>query len=144
MAPHYVWFAAAVVLLIAEMASGTFYLLMVALGLAAGGLAGLAGLGSEAQAVVAALVGFIAFIVLRRTRYGRLRRRDAARDPGVNLDIGQELDVSVWDANRQARVPYRGADWTVELAAGGAATPGRFRIIEVRGSTLIVAPRPAA
>ena len=66
---------------------------------------------------------------------------NAAADPNVNLDIGQELDVPAWDANGRARVPYRGADWTVELAPNCAAAPGRYRIVEVRGSTLVVSPR---
>jgi len=141
MPSYYVWFAAAVLLVIAEMASGTFYLLMVALGLAAGGLGALGGLGSTGQTLLAAAVAVVGIILLRRTHFGRMRRRNARADPGVNLDIGQELDVPGWDANRCARVPYRGADWNVELAEGGAAEPGRFRIVEIRGSTLIVAPR---
>ncbi|CAG2144012.1 NfeD family protein [Cupriavidus numazuensis] len=141
MALHYVWFVAVVVLVIAELATGTFYLLMVALGLAAGGLAALAGLEPSAQTLVAALVAVIGIVLLRRTRFGRLRRGNAAADPGVNLDIGQELEVPVWDTYRRARVPYRGADWTVELAPGADAAPGRFRIVEIRGSTLIVLPR---
>jgi len=141
MPSYYVWFAAAVLLVIAEMASGTFYLLMVALGLAAGGLSALAGLGSTGQTLLAAAVAVVGIILLRRTNFGRMRRRNARADPGVNLDIGQEVDVPGWDAHRCARVPYRGADWNVELAEGGAAEPGRFRIVEIRGSTLIVVPR---
>jgi membrane protein implicated in regulation of membrane protease activity len=138
---HYLWFVAVAVLVIAELATGTFYLLMVALGLAAGGVAALSGLEPPTQTVVAAVVAIIAIVLLRRTRFGRLRRGNAAADPGVNLDIGQELEVPAWDIYRRARVPYRGADWTVELAPGPDAAPGRYRIVEVRGSTLIVLPR---
>ena len=53
MSSYYIWFAAAVVLVIAEMATGTFYLLMIAVGVAAGGVAALAGLGVPAQTVTA-------------------------------------------------------------------------------------------
>jgi hypothetical protein len=60
------------------------------------------------QTVAAALVAIIG-IALRRTRFGKLRRGDAASNPDVNLDIGQELEVPAWDDSR-ARVPYRGAD----------------------------------
>lgn len=141
MTSYYVWFAAAVVLVIAELATGTFYLLMIAAGVVAGGIAAWLGLDVPMQTVVAALVAMAAIVALRRTRFGRLRRRDAATDPGVNLDIGQELEVAGWDAFRRARVPYRGADWTVELTPGTDPTPGRFRIVEVRGATLIVSPR---
>ncbi|URF05813.1 NfeD family protein [Cupriavidus campinensis] len=141
MSSYYIWFAAAVVLVIAEMATGTFYLLMIAVGVAAGGVAALAGLGVPAQTVTAALVAIACITALRRTRYGTLRRGTASTDPDVNLDIGQELDVSAWGPNGRARVPYRGADWTVELAPDTEPLPGRFRIVEVRGTTLIVSPR---
>lgn len=141
MPSYYVWFAVAVLLVIAELASGTFYLLMVALGLAAGGVGALSGLDSAVQTLLAAAVAVVGIILLRRTRFGNLRRGNPSTDPDVNLDIGQEVDVAAWDDNRRARVPYRGADWNVELAEGGAAAPGRFRIVEIRGSTLIVARR---
>ncbi len=141
MAAYYVWFAAATLLVIAELASGTFYLLMVALGLAAGGLGALAGLSPAGQTLLAAAVAVVGIAVLRRSRFGRVRRGNAAADPDVNLDIGQELEVPAWDAYGRARVPYRGADWSVELAPGGTPEPGRFRIVEVRGTTLIVSPR---
>ncbi|MBP0630953.1 MULTISPECIES: NfeD family protein [unclassified Cupriavidus] len=138
---YYLWFVAAVALVIVELNTGTFYLLMVAVGLAAGGVGALLDLSPAAQTVTAALVAAVLIAGLRRTRFGKLRRGNAAADPNVNLDIGQELDVPAWDANGRARVPYRGADWTVELAPNCAATPGRYRIVEVRGSTLVVSPR---
>ncbi|AGW90631.1 MULTISPECIES: NfeD family protein [Cupriavidus] len=138
---YYIWFVAAVVLVIVEMNTGTFYLLMVAVGLAAGGVGALLGLSPAAQTLVAALVAAVLIVGLRRTRFGKLRRGNAAVDPNVNLDIGQELDVPAWDANGRARVPYRGADWTVELAPDCTAAPGRYRIVAVRGSTLVVSPR---
>jgi membrane protein implicated in regulation of membrane protease activity len=140
MQPSYIWFSLAVVLVILEMTSGTFYLLMVALGLIAGGIAQLAGLAFPGQAAIAALVATVAIVLLRRSRFGKTQRNEtAARDPNVNLDIGQELDVPAWDANRKARVNYRGAAWDVELSPDSAPSPGRFRIVEVRGSTLVVA-----
>ncbi|AEI77315.1 hypothetical membrane protein [Cupriavidus necator N-1] len=138
---YYIWFVAAVALVIIELNTGTFYLLMVAVGLAAGGVGALLGLSPAAQTLVAALVAAVLIAGLRRTRFGKLRRGNAAADPNVNLDIGEELDVPGWDANGRARVPYRGADWTVELAPDCAAAPGRYRIVAVRGSTLVVSPR---
>jgi len=139
MTSYYLWFAAAVVLVIAEMATGTFYLLMIACGVAAGGVAALLGVEEPLQTIVAAVVAILAILLLRRSRFGKLRRRDAASNPDVNLDIGQEVEVPAWDDSRRARVPYRGADWTVELAPGSEPKPGRYRIVEVRGATLIVA-----
>jgi hypothetical protein len=51
------WWLAAGALVAAELATGTFYLLMLALGCAAGALAAHAGAGATAQVVVAALLG---------------------------------------------------------------------------------------
>jgi membrane protein implicated in regulation of membrane protease activity len=137
-----IWFAAACVLLVAEMATGTFYLLMIAIGAAVGGVAALTGMSGTGQCVLAAAVAVVATTVLRRSGFGRTAKVDAGRDPDVNLDIGQSLDVGEWhssgNAPSTARVMYRGALWDVELAAGGQAVPGSFVIQEVRGNRLIV------
>lgn len=137
-----IWFAVACVLLILEMASGTFYLLMIAIGTAAGGILALSGANGTWQCVVAAGVAAIATFALRRSRFGQTERIDSARDPGVNLDIGQTLEVTEWrhvaGAASTARVMYRGAMWDVDLAADGLAIAGLFVIQEVQGNRLIV------
>lgn len=139
------WFAAAGIVVICEMFTGTFYLLMIAFGLAAGGVAALAGVSNPTQFLCAAAVGAVATILLRRSRLGKPERTDAARDPNVNLDIGQTLNIPEWRSGTagtaSARVMYRGALWDVELATG-TARPGLFEIREIRGSRLIVAEMP--
>lgn len=139
-----IWFVLAGVLIGAELFTGTFYLLMIALGVAAGGIAALSGALMEWQLLVAAIVGMAAVLVLRRSRFGRSRKSDANNDPNVILDIGQTVDVAAWQEHGSqhiARVPYRGAMWDVELQSGHHATAGAFVIREIRGSRLIVAPR---
>jgi membrane protein implicated in regulation of membrane protease activity len=137
------WFGLAGALLILEMFTGTFYLLMIGAGFAAGGLAAVAGSGSALQLAIAAVVGIIATYALRRSKWGKLSIGNASRDPNVNLDIGQMLVVDAWSGSEQdvktARVMYRGAMWDVELAHGANARPGTFVIREIRGSRLIVA-----
>ena len=133
-----VWLALAGMLVILEMFFGTFYLLMIALGMAAGALAATLGLSAEVQILLAALVGAAAALALRRRRP---RKTDAARDPNINLDIGQSLHVSHWHEG-SARAMYRGALWDVELAHGAHARAGQFVIREVRGSRLIVSNQP--
>ncbi len=143
MAEWMMWFGLAGVLVILEMFTGTFYLLMVGIGLAAGGLTALAGGAGEVQLVVAALVGVIATTILQRSKLGRTTKGDAARNPNVNLDIGQTLVVDAWSGDegeaQTARVMYRGALWDVELEPGGVAKPGTFVIREIRGSRLMLA-----
>ena len=52
------WFVLAFGLLIAELVTGTFYLLVIALALASAGVAHLLGAAFAAQLVVAAAIGF--------------------------------------------------------------------------------------
>ena len=128
------WLIAAGVLVALELFSGTFYLLMVALG----ALAALAGASGPMQTLAAALVGLAATALLHRSRFGKPAKLDATRDRNVNLDIGQRLAVPEWQDGR-ARVMYRGALWDVELGPGALPEAGDYRIVEVRGSRLIVA-----
>jgi membrane protein implicated in regulation of membrane protease activity len=138
------WWVGAGVLIVAELMTGTFYLLMIALGFLAGALAWEFGAPLDLQLAIAAVVGLIAVIALRRSRFGRLRRRtDASRDPGVNLDIGESLNVASWQ-DRRARVMYRGAEWDVELAPGEPEDARHYEIKAVRGSCLIVGVRREA
>jgi membrane protein implicated in regulation of membrane protease activity len=132
------WLVAAGVLVILELFTGTFYLLMIAVGLAVGGIVALAGQGFPPQAIGAALVAIAATGWLHRSRYGRAPRDAASRDRNVNLDIGEHVTVPAWD-NGRARVMYRGALWDVELGQGATPRAGDFRIVEVQGSRLVVA-----
>jgi len=133
-----VWVALAGMLVILELFSGTFYLLMLALGMVAGALAAWLHFSAEVQILLAALVGAAAALALRRRRP---RKADSTRDPNINLDIGQSLHVSHWHEGT-ARAMYRGALWDVELAHGAHAKAGQFVIREVRGSRLIVSNQP--
>lgn len=134
------WLALAGALTTLELFSGTFYLLMIALGMLAGALAALLGLGETMQILIAALVGVAATALLRRRRP---RPENAARDPNINLDIGQTLHVPHWHPDHAtARVMYRGAMWDLDLAPGAVARPGQFIIREIRGSRLIVSNQP--
>lgn len=135
-----IWFALAGVLVVLEMFSGTFYLLMIGVGLAVGGAAALAGTGATGQFLLAAMTGVAATFALYRSRLGRARRPVSARDPDINLDIGQTLEVGAWNSDgKTARADYRGAAWDIELEPGSQPVPGKFVIREVRGSHLVVA-----
>ncbi len=131
------WAIGAGVLVILELFSGTFYLLMIAIGMGAGALMSLARVDMPGQMLVAGLVAAVATLLLRRSRFGKSAQPHASANPDVNLDIGQTVSVPAWQ-DGAARVMYRGALWDVELAPGEAAAPGVFRIREVRGSRLIV------
>jgi membrane protein implicated in regulation of membrane protease activity len=132
------WWIAAGVLVVLELTSGTFYLLMIALGCVAAAIAQLAGVAADLQFAIAAVVALAAVLLLRRSRFGRGSRKEASKNPDVNLDIGQTLSVPAWH-ERRARANYRGAAWDVELAAGEPEDAQLYEITEMRGSCLIVA-----
>lgn len=137
MADWMMWLVAAGVLVALELFTGTFYLLMIAIGLGFGALAALAGMSGPVQTIAAGIVGVAATGLLHRSRFGRPAKPDAARDHNVNLDIGQHVSVAAWNDGK-ARVMYRGALWDVELGHGASPHAGDYRIVEVQGSRLIV------
>lgn len=146
-APWIMWLAAAGVIVLLEIFSGTFYLLMIAIGVASGAAAAWLGYSLEWQIMVSAIIGVVATGLLHRSRLGRIQRQESSRDPNVNLDIGQTIYVSHWqhpeDGHPVSRVSYRGAPWDVELAKGSHAEPGNYVISEIRGSRLYLTRHPS-
>jgi membrane protein implicated in regulation of membrane protease activity len=136
MAIQYWWWLAAIALGIAELFTGSFYLLVLAAGAAGAGLTAALGFGLASQLLCAALISAIGAALVRKLRPLNREAQPSQRNPDVNLDIGQTVQVEQWDANRHARVAYRGAMWDVELLAGEPALPGRFVIREIDGSRL--------
>lgn len=136
------WWIVAGLLVAVEMATGTFYLLMLALGSAAAALTAHAGFSNSAQITAAALLGGGATALwhFRRARAPRSVRADA--NPDVQIDIGQRVHVDAWQPDGTARVQYRGAGWSVRFAGDGAPQPGMHVIVAVQGSELLVASIP--
>ena len=133
-----IWWLATGALVVAELATGTIYLLLLALGAAAGALAAHLGLGSEGQMVTAALVGggAVGFWYLRRSRHPAAL--PASTNPELNLDIGSSVQVPAWQADGSARVSYRGTDWNARFVGSGTAAPGAHVIHAVDGSCLLL------
>lgn len=134
------WFGFAVLALIGEVMTGTFYLLLFAVGLAAAGIVALLGGGLAWQIATVAVITLLGLLVLRRTGVLKKREIDATRNADVNLDIGQTVEVEAWSTNDTARVWHRGAYWRAMPAAGAARHPGAYRIVEIQGSTLYLEP----
>lgn len=140
MADSTLWWVLAGVAVAAELLSGTFFLLMLAVGAAAGAIAAHAGLGLSGQLVAAAVVGGGAVALWARWRRSHPVGPAAQADPNVVLDVGQVLQITTWGADGTARVRYRGADWLAEAVPGAAREPGTWRITAVVGSRLVVEP----
>ena len=134
------WWLVAGALVAAELATGTFYLLMLALGCVAGAIAAHLGLGVVGQLVAAALLGGGAIVGWHFKRMRDPKPAPAASNRDVNLDVGQAVQVPAWTPDGTARVQYRGASWSVRLADSGPPKPGPHTIVALHGSELLVAP----
>lgn len=134
------WWVLAGTLVALELATGTFYLLMLALGAVAGALVAHAGFNASAQIVASAVFGATATLVWHVKRARHPQSAPAASNPDVLLDIGQTLSVDDWAADGTARAQYRGAAWTVRYVGSGTPASGSHRIVAVDGNVLSVLP----
>lgn len=131
------WWVIAGVLVAVELTTGTFYLLMLALGATAGALSAHLGAGLTTQIALAALAGACTTGIW----HARNRRRSVdAPDPSanrdVNLDVGESVDVVTWDAQGRAQVNYRGSVWRAQFVGTGQPSPGPHRIAALRSNLL--------
>jgi membrane protein implicated in regulation of membrane protease activity len=134
------WWVVAGLLVAAELATGTFYLLMLALGAAAAALAAHLGFAVTPQIVAGAAVGAFTTTAWHWHRKRQPPPAPAATNRDVNLDIGERVQVPAWNADGSARVQYRGALWTARYAGPDAPRPGEHYIIAVEGNRLVLAP----
>jgi membrane protein implicated in regulation of membrane protease activity len=131
------WWVIAGALVAVELATGTFYLLMLALGAAAGALAAHLGMGNSAQLALAALAGGCTTGLWHwHNRRRSVDAPDASANPDVNLDVGESVDVGNWDEQGRTQVNYRGSQWRARFVGDGTPAPGPHRIAALRGNLL--------
>ena len=129
------WAILGLMLVITELVSGTFYLVMF--GIAAFGASAAAYLGQDfpVQAIVAAIVaGGGCYWVFA------YRARNAAKQM-TPIDAGQPASFESWidQGARLARVRYRGASWDARVEGDQAPEPGTIMyVLSTHGNTLKV------
>ena len=136
MADSTLWWLLAGAAVATELLTGTFYLLMFAIGLAAAALAAHAGSSLATQLVVAALIGggaVAGWHVLRGRGKGA-----AAAGANLDFDAGEHVHVEAWSADNTCTVRYRGTTWTAVPAEGTPQGTGPHRVRQVDGSRLVV------
>lgn len=133
MAPYVYWFLLALVLLALEMATGTFYMLVLSIALGIGGVVALLGLSLPLQLTFSAVTGIVGTVILRRAKFGRL---ETASSQG--LDVGQPVQPLTWRDDGSLRVFYRGAEWDAEPESADITRDQPLYIKAMRGSTLIL------
>jgi len=135
-----IWWLAAGAVVVAELLTGTFYLLMVAVGLAAAALCAHLGLPVALQIVAAALVGGGAVVAWYFAKKRRPGDPSARADRSVNLDVGETVLIENWNPDGTTTVKYRGAAWTAIHRPGVTPSTGMHRVAELVGNRLLVDP----
>jgi membrane protein implicated in regulation of membrane protease activity len=145
MEPWLAWIVLGFILVIIELVSGTFYLLVLGVGAFAASIAAWLGANLLAQAVIGAAVA-IGGAWLVHAWHAKNRGSDA--QASNFLDRGQAVVLESWvDENRgAARVKYRGTTWDARIVGAAAPNaPGSTLYIEGQeGSTLLVGTSPPA
>jgi len=135
------WLIAGFVLVITELASGTFYLLVLGIAAFAGAGMAYAGVAFVWQSLVSAVVAVAGVVWVHQYR------KHTVSSPMQGLDVGQPAAFESWvdKSAGHARVKYRDALWDAQVAGGAAGESGEILYVtSVDGNTLKVSKtRPA-
>lgn len=129
------WLVAGFLLVIVELISGTFYLLVLGIAALAGGVIAYSGLPLSVQAATAAVLAVAGTVWVHRVRksFGAAKMRA--------IDEGQPATFEHWvdRSAGMARVKYRDALWDAAVAGDIAGEPGEgLTVASVDGNTLKV------
>ena len=113
MSDYLMWLIAGLALIIIEVTSGTFYLLVLGIAAFAGALAAYLGAGALAQVACVGILAAIGLVAVNR----RHQSRPTTTPQDRSLDVGQVVTLESWlDQNsKRVRVKYRGSTWDAEL-----------------------------
>jgi membrane protein implicated in regulation of membrane protease activity len=139
---QYLWWGiVGIALIIAELLTGTFYLLVIGIAAIAGCAVSYFGYSFWVQAVTASAIAAVGVILVGQYRPGR------RMVPGSALDVGQSVVFQSWtsEADRMARVHYRDALWDAKVMDAQTMDAGKvLYICGIEGSTLRVAANKQA
>lgn len=120
-----------------ELVTGTFYLLMLAIGLGAAAVSSHLGLPLAWQLVTAAVVSGGAVVLWRYFRGKQPDKQPAQSNADVHIDIGEQVFVDAWNADGTGSIKYRGSNWAA-VTYGQTPIAGRHRIKELQGNRLVL------
>ena len=135
METYLVWLAAGFVLVIAELVTGTFFLLVLGIAAFAGSAASWFGLGFWLEALCSAVVAVAGVLWVRQ------QRKAMAQPDMASLDVGQAVTLDAWVDREQgtARVKYRNTLWDAEVEGERELERGQVLYIHAMdGNTLKV------
>jgi membrane protein implicated in regulation of membrane protease activity len=132
-----IWWLIAGGLVVAELASGTFYLLMLAVGASAAAISAHLQLSLTLQIVAGSVVGGLA-VVLWHMYQNRVVTSNPQEHASQHLDIGEKVQVNQWNDQGLAQVQHRGATWRAICADGQTQEIGTYQIADIQGNTLVL------
>ena len=144
---YLIWIIVGFALVIIELLTGTFYLLVLGLGAFAGALATWLGAPFLVQVLVTGVTAGIGAWFAYRWHASHRTNEDQANA----IDIGQSVIIDRWlnSAAGMMRVRYRGTEWDARVASGDAAAasaaPGAVLfIVAQEGQSWVVATQQPA
>lgn len=143
MADYLLWLIAGLALIVIEVMTGTFYLLVLGIAAFAGALAAYFGANLLAQVTCTGVFAAIGLFAVQRWRQARA----ADPPPDRSLDLGQAVTIESWlDPNtKRVRVRYRDASWDAQLVGDAdVQLNDTVYICGSRGSQLQVSRLPPA
>lgn len=133
--PLIVWMLMTGLLVIAEVLTGSFYLLVLGACTALAGAAAFLGAPVTGQFVVFGVTAAVAVF----GKVPRMLQRWFNRSPAIQAsDIGAAVTVTEVGADSQFRVSYRGSEWSARLASPEPVEAGQtLRVVRVEGIELV-------
>jgi len=129
------WAIIGLVLVITELLTGTFYLLMLGIAAFGAALGAWLGLDFGAQAIVFLVVAGIGCYGVHVYR----ARNSAQQMPPIDAGMPASFECWVDAGSRLARVRYRGATWDARVEGADAVEPGATLVVlAADGNTLKV------
>ena len=145
MQPALAWVLAGLLLVVVELMTGTFYLLILGIAAMIGALIAYLDQPFWMQALIAAIAAIAGGALVNR--YHRAANASSPKD--ISNDIGEKVTIESWvsEAQRLARVRYRGTIWDAEVTGSDPiAADALLYVVATEGSRLKVSsahPHPS-
>jgi len=141
MEQYLVWLLIGMGLVIVELLTGTFYLVVLGIACFGGSASAFFGHAFGIQAIVAGSVAAVGVYLVHAYRARNAARQMAPIDAGMPANFESWIDQSAG----LARVRYRGATWDAHLEGGSVLEPGALvYVLAANGNTLeVTLKRPA-
>lgn len=138
MATWLVWFIVSAFLAVAEIFTGSLYLILASAGAAGAALLSLLDAPVWSQILAASFITLVGWALLRKFR-PQNKFPLFQSNPDINMDIGAKVRIDTISVDGVITVRYRGTTWGARMVNGLAAQLDKeYEIKQIDGSTLIL------